>query len=319
MDYILKNFTQIYEKLNEEQRLKLTTKDAFIKYTEHAANKIFKNIQKHMNEQLLLEKAIEDEFMARLNQKWYKAFAISRTFYYYVKDSSTSHLDYYKNLSKEEQIENQYLFSAMSLLNGRALQQYFEIMILIENGLADGAYARWRSLYELSVIATFINDNGEKTAKSFIESEGGRDYYNWAKVSDVFKETNIKKIRFNDIRKNCNLNDDIRKKQYQLSCDIIHPTWQATIDRLGGMGKEDQILVGKSDYGITIPACHSSISLGIVNNNFLSVYATGDSIVDSSVILKLTNMVKERYYKTHDEVFPDDIPLWNKHDDNKEN
>ena len=39
-------------------------------------------------------------------------------------------------------------------IHGRALQQFLEIIILMKNGFADGAYASWRSVFEL-IITNF--------------------------------------------------------------------------------------------------------------------------------------------------------------------
>lgn len=58
---------------------------------------------------------------------------------------------------------------------------YLEILTLVKNGLADGAFARWRSLFELSVISNFISSNSEEVAKAYYEaSEGDGKWYDWA-------------------------------------------------------------------------------------------------------------------------------------------
>lgn len=57
---------------------------------------------------------------------------------------------------------------ALFVLHTRACQTTLEILTLIENGLPDGAYARWRTLYEITVVAFFISRFGDEAAKRFM-------------------------------------------------------------------------------------------------------------------------------------------------------
>ena len=43
----------------------------------------------------------------------------------------------------------------------RACQVTDEIICLLENGFADGAMARWRTLHEIAVVAVVISQHGE--------------------------------------------------------------------------------------------------------------------------------------------------------------
>ena len=43
----------------------------------------------------------------------------------------------------------------LMILHMRAYRTTLEILTLIENGFPDGAYARWRTLYEITVVAFF--------------------------------------------------------------------------------------------------------------------------------------------------------------------
>lgn len=58
----------------------------------------------------------------------------------------------------------------MQHIQGRALQQFIEIITLMKNGFADGAYARWRSMYEIAIVSAFITEKGEAVAEAFIQS-----------------------------------------------------------------------------------------------------------------------------------------------------
>ena len=70
-----------------------------------------------------------------------------------------------------------YQFQALVHLHSRSVQVALEIHHLLKGGFADGAFARWRSLYELSNTASFISKYGEDTAERFLKYRNGWEYY----------------------------------------------------------------------------------------------------------------------------------------------
>lgn len=65
--------------------------------------------------------------------------------------------------------ENIDLYDALQRLQGRACLISNEILTLLRAGFADGAYARCRTLYETMVISSFLSDNGNETAKRYLD------------------------------------------------------------------------------------------------------------------------------------------------------
>jgi hypothetical protein len=61
------------------------------------------------------------------------------------------------------------LFAALELLRTRAVQVAWEVRELAEAGYADGAFARWRTLHELAVVAEFLNKFGEDAAERYLK------------------------------------------------------------------------------------------------------------------------------------------------------
>jgi Family of unknown function (DUF5677) len=59
----------------------------------------------------------------------------------------------------------------LMLLHARACQISKEILSLLSDGFADGAHARWRSLHEVGVVASFIAARGERVAYRYIKHE----------------------------------------------------------------------------------------------------------------------------------------------------
>lgn len=56
-------------------------------------------------------------------------------------------------------------------MHSRACQVLSEILVLLENGFADGAIARWRTLHEISIVLLVISEGGEELAKRFLRHD----------------------------------------------------------------------------------------------------------------------------------------------------
>lgn len=78
--------------------------------------------------------------------------------------------------------ENVDLYDALQRLQGRACLISNEILALLRAGFTDGAYARCRTLYETMVISSFIADNGNETAKRYLD---------YSIVNDLKEATNF--------------------------------------------------------------------------------------------------------------------------------
>lgn len=269
----------------------------------------FSYMKQTMFEEVMHFRADEQEFLARQEQKWCNAFVASEALYIMTLEAAEHYVHYVSSLEKQKFDEKKWTYHAMLHIHGRALQEFLEIITLMKNGFADGAYARWRSMYELSIIASFITEHGENTAKKFYESSETEDRYEWARESGVFP-TKKYRITFNDIQKKCDLNTDVWRNQYDLANKAVHASPQGTFGRLGTMGTHSVIPVGRSDYGITTPGEHSAISLIQISAMFFTLFPESDTIVQMKNMDKWLGVIRENYFKTHDEVFPDDEPLW---------
>jgi hypothetical protein len=60
---------------------------------------------------------------------------------------------------------------ALARLHIRACRIANEIILLIENGFAEGAQARWRTLHEVAVTATLIAEGGDALAERYFDHE----------------------------------------------------------------------------------------------------------------------------------------------------
>lgn len=76
------------------------------------------------------------------------------------------------------------------------------------------------------------------------------------------------------------------------------------------MEDNEVISVGRSDYGITTPAEHAAISLVQISIMFFTIFSFGNIMVAINGIKDWIDVIREIYFKSHDEIFPDDEPLW---------
>ena len=67
--------------------------------------------------------------------------------------------------------ERKHLFTALTKNHSRACLISEEMLHLLKGGFPDGAFARWRSLYEIAVTATFIGLRGDACAEAYLDHE----------------------------------------------------------------------------------------------------------------------------------------------------
>ena len=303
----LKNQSEIDE--FHEKYEKADFSELLLEMINDTSNQMVRDAKMIMHENTLLFRGEEAEIVARIEQKWSNAFVTSETMYMMVLETVKDYSDYVNKIDNKEREESIHKYTALKYIHGRGLQQFLEIITLMKNGFADGAYSRWRSLYELNIIASFISKYGEEVAEAYISSHNTEDRYEWARACGEFNPRK-KYISFDDIRKIADFPSDLWKHQYQLANEIVHPSSQGTFNRLGTMINEYSITVGHTDYGLTTPGEHSAITLAQLTGLLLTVYPSGDSLVATNMINKWVDVVREEYFKTHDFIFPDEPKLW---------
>ena len=206
------------------------------------SNQLVANAKSIMYENTLLFRCEEAEIVARINQKWFKAFASSDTMYMMVLEAIKDYSDYVNKIDDNEREKSIHKYTALKYIHGRGLQQFLEIITLMKNGFADGAYSRWRSLYELNIIASFISKYGEEVAESYISSHNTEDRYEWARACGEFNPRK-KFISFDDIRKKADFPSDLWQQPYRVANEITHASSQGTFNRLGTIDEEEKISV----------------------------------------------------------------------------
>ena len=70
-----------------------------------------------------------------------------------------------------EPTEGDYVRAALFYIHGRMLRTATAVRVLLEHGIADEAYARCRTLYELLVVGRFISDHGDEAGRRYLDHD----------------------------------------------------------------------------------------------------------------------------------------------------
>ena len=249
-------------------------------------------------------RAEEQSFKSNFEKNWKPAFLASECFYIEINETVKTYIKHVQEIKAEDKTAKDNTYTALSQIYRRASQQYLEIITLVKNGFPDGAFARWRSMYELSVIGAFIQKYGEAVAEKFIEASNSEDRYDWAMASEAFPETK-RHVTFGDILKLCDMDFDAWKEQYNAANQTMHASAQGTFGRLGVRDGE-KLNSQRSDYGIAAPAIQSANTLALIATMLISLYQDSKTTAKMELALKWLNELNEKYYEIHDTLFPDD-------------
>lgn len=292
---------EIVDKFSEQK-----IENALSNATEAISSGAVNTMKDTMHERVLEERYNTEQFMTHNNQVWGNAFIASEAMYIIALEAGSEINTYVSDLPKEQTKDKMFRYCVLGELYARACQQYLEIIYLIKGGFADGAYARWRSLFELSVISEFIRNNDEAVAKAYHSASFKDDArYGWAGDAPCFSRwKNPDKITFDKIKEQCSMSTDAWTNQYKLANKVVHATPQGTFDRLGvPSGPRKVTPVGHSDYGLVPPAVNAAISLSMIAADYFGFVSSGDSIVYMRILTKWANLVRDYYVEIEEKCF----------------
>lgn len=154
------------ENQNENKKTE-NSEDENTKDSEELRDAIKKIFEKLENAPEILQKKNEEmeAFKARLNELWKDPFDLLEIFLILSTESGDKFNKENRPIASEQ---NDHLFEALTRLHAKACLIGQEIITLMRNGYAAGAFARWRSLHEIAVISSFINKHGNSAAERYL-------------------------------------------------------------------------------------------------------------------------------------------------------
>jgi hypothetical protein len=217
--------------------------------------------------------------------------------------------------------------NVLLLLHMRACLTTLEILTLLESGLPDGAYARWRTLYEISVVSFLVSRFGDEIAERYLAHEvvseresvinelrhEGRIYepdktkdfakleagYQAAvtKYGGPFKSSygwaahslNLKAPRFADLEEAVDWTS--LPSDYKWSSYKVHAGVAGTVRSLGTLGDRDIVLTGATNAGLQIPAINAAYSLLHVTSTLFETVSDIETQVQMNALILLRDKV----------------------------
>ncbi len=272
-----------------------------------------------------------------LQSNWKKPFDLFEAFIVLAFEAGD---EINNEFQKDETQKENYILIALTRLHARACQIASEVLVLLKSGFADGAHARWRSLHEIVVVASFIKTHGNEVAEKYLLHDNiesfkaamlHNKYYEILGDEPISQDEYdaIKSVRdelinrfgcayknnygwaasalnkddpnFSDIEENSGL--DHLRPYYKLASHNVHANPKGIMFRLGLLGNSQNILLaGPSIYGLTDPAQGTAYSLGLVTATLLTVKPTIDNLVLCNILLKFETEIGEEFFKVQKEI-----------------
>ncbi len=263
------------------------------------------------------------EFLSRLEFRWYKGFdlldilincCLELVEEVYIEMNSPGN-----NCS----IKDDLLFR----LHARAVRVAKEITVLIKNGFADGAMARWRSLFEICAVALFIDEHDDALAEKYLDYLDIENYKELIEYQKRCIDLGFKKIDDQEVERITKRKEELIKKYgkefieyygwtfdvlprgsrsitgiienvhfelwkpyYKMACNSVHSGAKSLFFNLSISDGKDLLLVGPSNVGFTDPAQNTSISIFQITTMILLKVPTNIRFV---VIESLNKLVSE--------------------------
>lgn len=227
-------------------------------------------------------------------------------------------------------------------LHVRACQVTDEIICLLENGFADGAMARWRTLHEIGVVAAVISRHGEDIAKRYlahqaIESKHAMNKYlsccgllGYKPLSarDVKKITkaydaaiakygkrfdadygwathhlNKKRVTFSDLQAEAGRAE--MRSYYQMGNENVHAGVKSMFIRLGLLDY-DGLLAGRSNVGLMEPGQNTAHTLTQLSVIVCLSRPNLDDLVIAYMMRMLRDEIPRSFGHAHSQLCKDD-------------
>jgi len=315
-----------------DKLIKALTKEFLPKFSQE----LMKTLKRRSKDLLDYQRRYQDGFKNRLYKRWKEPLDLLECLITVSLESGEKHKN---KLIKTTGSANNFKREALIKIHARALQISNEILVLMKSGYADGANARWRSLYELAAIAFFLLDNNTDVSKRYLEHEVVRRFKEAKDYRAYYRKLGyppIERKEFNRIKKErerlCNKYNDRFQDNYgwipssilsdrnhralakYIRLDKLHPFYNLSCDSVHGGSKgfyrlglmdtyqHKVLLVGPSNYGLADPTQNTAISLLQITICLLNLEPDFENILQIQVMNNYVNEIGPKAAKIQKEI-----------------
>lgn len=136
--------------------------------SEEAGKVLAEALRENRRSMLIDHASLRRGFEVRLRDIWGEA--LDALFALYVVGVEAAE-DYFERTREEAVDDDDIVWEALLRIQARACHVASEIQSLLRSGHAEGAQARWRTLHELTVVASFLREHDESVARRYLEHE----------------------------------------------------------------------------------------------------------------------------------------------------
>ena len=126
---------------------------------------LLKSLKRNWPAERAMQYAEQTAFAERLEHRWGKALDLMRTLLTVSREWGQA---VYKRKYEGNGGHPTLVDEVILRQHVRACQVTDEIITLLENGFADGAMARWRTLHEIAVVTSLISQHGIELAERYV-------------------------------------------------------------------------------------------------------------------------------------------------------
>lgn len=312
---------------------------------DEASKLFFNDLKRRWDDEYLAQLYELQMFREGLEARWGKGLTYLRMLLTCCREIGAQTL---KRHNKSKSKRHAFRRWVLVRLHARACQVTDEIICLMENGFADGAMARWRTIHELSVVATLIADGNEDLAERYIlhdavEVRRQADEYDATQVPlgaapigkrerkaiDQEYQTvldrygsafahpygwaanhlNLKKPTFKDLQSAA---DHIgMNSHYKLASFGVHASARSLFFNLSVIGDQEILLAGRCNAGFLEPGERTAQTLTLITSLYAGKSANFDQIYILKCLLRVRNAVGPALRKAANRLLKDDQALRN--------
>jgi hypothetical protein len=314
----LNEIDHAFERFQTEQLPKLLPEAA-----QRISKIVLKDLKARWPNEQALQQADLSGFRERLEQRWGHPLGQLRMLLTMCRE--WCQWIHTRNVSQKGDPNKKHLQSILIRLLTRGCQVTDEIICLLENGFADGAMARWRTLHEISVVAAVIRHYGNDIATRYVDHQAVESKRKLDKYLACYRDLGYKPLSAREekkikkayntaiarygkpfksdygwaafhLKKDRPTFADLEaaagraemRSHYQMGNDNIHAGIKSMYFRLGLLNR-DGLLAGRSNAGLMEPGQNTAHTL----TQLAVVVGLSEPIMDDLVTADMMRMLRD--------------------------
>jgi hypothetical protein len=308
--------------------------------TEERSASILAVLKKRWPRESRFQRRDKQGFQKRLHQRWGMGLEALKMLVTIARELGD---DINRELRQSGKSGEPHRVDVLTRMHARACQIAEEIICLLSNGFADGAMARWRTLYEIVGVCMLINQHGEALAERYVahgivESRKAADQYQKFRrrlKQKPFSRDTVQKIKARYDAALAKYGRDFRHPQgwaahhlnkanpsiadvqegsgiehllpyYRLASHNVHANPKGVFYKLGLLGESDILLAGPSNAGLADPGHNTALSILQVSMALAQLHPTFDHNVAMLIMSTLVDEIGESLLESHQQLARDE-------------